>query len=173
MICEIPHRIRPMRTPDLGFCRDAWLRSGCDAPSMRWVPHSIYLRLQAERIERWLARYAEQTFVACAAGEDDILLGFVCAPTPSLVFYLYVKHDMRRMGLARSLWNFVSAGHAPVSVTHWGESCPSISVKHPGLMVFDPSRLEDPRRRQQPNRSRLASQPLVFVSPEPVVPAGL
>lgn len=165
MTCQIPHRIRPMGLKDHGFVRDAWLRSGCDAPGARWVPHALYLRLQADRVERWLSQHGKETHVACAEGEDDVLLGFICSPAPAVVFYLYVKHDLRRLGLARALWQFSNPALTPVLVTHWGESCPSIATKHPGLMVYDPSRLEDPRRRHQGNRPRKQPAPQVFTTP--------
>ena len=158
MTCQVPHRIRRMGPGDRGFCHDGWLRSSADAPNVRWVPGALYLRMQSPRIHTWLDRFG--AFVACAKSEPDVLLGFVCSPMPGLVFYLYVKHDMRRMGVARSLWDHANGwghmdgdwqdtGQVPVRVTHWGETCPSITEKHPSLMVYDPSHLEDPRRRLQ------------------------
>ena len=54
MTCQVPHTIRAMRDTDLGFCRDAWLRSMSDAPCNRYVPMPIFLRLQRDRVDRWL-----------------------------------------------------------------------------------------------------------------------
>ena len=169
MTCQVPHTIRAMRDSDLGFCRDAWLRSMADAPANRYVPMAIFLRMQRDRVDRWLSQYMAHTYVATADIDHDLLLGFICAPEIGVVFYLYVKHDMRRMGLARALWQYAvkddqTTTKGPVAVAHWGEACPSITRGHPSLMVYDPSLLSDPRRRQQ-RRPQLGTPPSIKTRP--------
>lgn len=153
MTCAVPHAMRPCGEADIAFVRSSWIRSMSDAAAYRWLPEPVLQRVMHARIERWLAQ--GRCRVAHAPEDANQLLGFICA-TPELVLYAYVKQPMRRMGLARAMVESVQGHSRVVYAAHWGDVCEEIGKKYP--LFYQPSRLQDARRRQVFKGRMAASQ---------------
>lgn len=92
-------RLRPGEANDFGFVIDSWIRSYRDSPWAR-LAGTCYVAGHDALIKRLMTRSA--TTVACYEADPDTILGWACTEG-RIVHYVYVKHSLRRKGIARML----------------------------------------------------------------------
>lgn len=107
-------RLRPGKPADHPFVVDSWLKSYEDSPVARDLRDGGVYWTEYKAVVRRLLE-TQQLVVACAARDDDAILGWACtsAPPPEepdpRVFYVYVRGrwsngtSARRLGIARAL----------------------------------------------------------------------
>lgn len=95
--------LRPGRETDFPFVVSSWLASDRHSPSGRDMG-GLYYDTHRETVRRVLMR--AELRVACVPDSDDAIMGWAAVhaegDTPA-VFYVYVRRDARRLGIARSL----------------------------------------------------------------------
>lgn len=100
--------LRPARVGDLPFVFNSWLESYKAYPLALGVPKAKYFADQHALITELLRR--GECLMAVNPADDTHLLGYVVhEPARRVVHYVYVKHPLRREGIARHL---LSAIHA-------------------------------------------------------------
>jgi GNAT superfamily N-acetyltransferase len=95
----LPISLRPSEPGDRGFILDSWIRSYRDSPWARMMGHA-YTDGHDALIKRILGRSA--VLVACYDADPETILGWACTER-DVVHYVYVKHKLRRRGIARML----------------------------------------------------------------------
>ena len=128
--------LRPLRESERPFVLSSWLRSYRNAPTMRLVDNATYYAKQAELILAVLD--ASRTTVAADPEDDTVIWGFIVVEY-DVCHYAYVKHLMRRNGIAREMW--LAAGSPPwaSALTHAGEA---IFKAKNGVIKFDPFHIQ-------------------------------
>lgn len=112
--------LRPPNEGDVGFIFNSWLKSYRDAPFVSGIPNTIYYREMHLAIEKVLAR--ANVVIACDPGEPELIFGWGVGEGAKdgtlLLHYLYVKHALRKFGIAKSLEEeFKKLPHTGVAYT--------------------------------------------------------
>lgn len=130
---------RALEPSDVHFVLSSWLKSY--RPSCPLVSDEVYFREQ----KRLILHLLEDTSVvlACDPVDPGVIWGYlVGAAHPDgfgVVHFVYVKHALRRFGIARAL--LAHAGIlAGFEASHLTETGRRILVDHPGLFTFNPWR---------------------------------
>jgi hypothetical protein len=124
--------IRPLLETERPFVLSSWLKSYRNAPAVRLADNATYYAGQAASILKTLDR--AETLVAADPEDDNVIWGFIVSEG-ELIHYVYVKHLMRRNGLAHSLWCVAGKPTVATAMTHAGES---ILRAHSDVLAFDP-----------------------------------
>lgn len=92
-----------MRPEDHAFVLDSWLLS--DRYSAAARDEGVgYMRRQKARIRGILARATTVGTVACGKDDDDAIVGWsVTCPRMRVVYYVFVRPEVRRQGLGTLL----------------------------------------------------------------------
>ena len=124
---------RPMRPDERGFVISSWLLSYRKSMSAGIVPMDRWWEIMEPVVARYLAR--SRVIVAADPTETTRtadLFGHVVYETPPgrlpFVWYVYVKHDYRRNGLARGLLR--TAGITVDTPIHYGCRTPVLTRLH-------------------------------------------
>ena len=94
--------VRLATDADLPFIQDSWHRS-----AMRQLP--TYAEHWGLGRAQWLSQQISHcirtglVFVAVVEDYPDVVLGWTCVAPTDVAHYVYVKHDARRMGIAKEL----------------------------------------------------------------------
>jgi hypothetical protein len=124
--------LRPLEQSERAFVLSAWLRSYRNAPAVRLVDNPTYFSGQSRSILSLLDRAS--CTVAADPQDDAVLWGFIVTEGQALR-YVYVKHLLRRNGIARALWQAAGRPRTVDVLTHAGEA---ILKANPGVLHFDP-----------------------------------
>jgi GNAT superfamily N-acetyltransferase len=108
--------IREGTPADYGFVVSSWLEANRDAPmGGRYSGASTYRREHRRLIEIALRRSTLR--IAHVLGAPTALVGWAAYEEPTrIVHYVYVRRDMRRLGMATALLE--PFGKAPAIMTH-------------------------------------------------------
>lgn len=105
-----PVLVRPARESDVGYIVGTWRDSYASAPAVAGADRDAY-RAEVARIVSRLRATPEATLrVACDREDEDTLVGFA-AFTGSTLHYVYVRGDMRQMGIAKRLIEGATIAH--------------------------------------------------------------
>lgn len=113
---NLPIAVRLARASDLAFIRNSWLRNYHEHGHLSHVPNDVFFADAGHWgvVDRCLRSNA--VLVATPEGDDDSILGWVCAG-PDALHYAYVKAPFRRLGILSRLLGSVPG---PLTVcTHW------------------------------------------------------
>lgn len=141
--------LRPANEEDISFIFNSWLRSFRTSFFARSVVNSIYFTEQHKVIENCLK--TSECIVACNPDYPSQVYGWICAEKIDGIFclhYLYVKHDFRKLGIARILFNAFEHGEGAGIFTHYTKSCERLSIKlnliyHPYILFSTYSKKEN------------------------------
>lgn len=120
-------RLRAAREEDRSFVFSSWLNSYRKSDAAKGLDGQTYYTQQRATIERLLSR--SSGVIACQPSDEKEILGWlVLEPASSLVVhYAYVKHLLRREGLASHMLRSVldSMGTQPLVyyTHHTGNRC--------------------------------------------------
>ncbi len=132
--------VRLPRPSDLDFIEASWLQSYRDGLIKYLTPAPptlVYFAGQRQLIRSLLARPTVAARIVAAAEYDDAILGWIVAEAPSTVHYVYVKHSMRRMGVANMLLGSLGLLPATLVYSHVTRVAKAILAKHPEA-TFNP-----------------------------------
>lgn len=119
MTIPFPCLLRPAEDRDTAFVIGSWLESYKNAaPKGTWrhqLPWPRYRRQQTAVIKH--AMEHGSTVVACVPDDTDHLLGFACG-RGSVVHYVHVRPERRRLGLATMLVQTLSLGGGTCEASH-------------------------------------------------------
>lgn len=109
-----PVRIREARGDEFNFVRSAWMHSGIRAerPQDRDELYPVYPRV----IDALLARSV--VLLAVLEDNEDVYVGFVAGERrtdprgETKIHYVYTKHELRGLGVARALVRELTGGDA-------------------------------------------------------------
>ncbi len=124
---------------DKNFILSSWLKSY--RPSCPVVSDETFFREQKSLILRLLED--TNVLLACDPVDPGVIWGYLVASSDGQGFgvahYVYVKHSLRRFGIARAL--LAQAGIlAGFETSHLTDTGRRILVDHPGLFTFNPWR---------------------------------
>ena len=129
-------RVRPPKPEDWNYILDSWKRSFKE--TLKWVPGEIFFPHLTARIETIRQRRETIFRVACDPDDEDFIFGCACLGRNSLVHYAFTRHAFRRADVAKRITGISST---PTTVTHWTRICEKVNRKHPGLLIYEPSKL--------------------------------
>lgn len=101
--------IRPATGDDVPWIYSSWLKSFREHGSgIVRVPRETYYKHQRQRIEKTTSTSGVATIVACAAENNEQILGWLCgavgiAPYDAVFYYGHVKSTHRRQGIMRAM----------------------------------------------------------------------
>lgn len=110
----IAYKIRADTEDDRNFILSSWLRSfrnNGDWP--RHIDSATYYANHQSIIQRLLVLCDVR--VACAADDENLILGWCCVDG-SIVHYVFVKEQYRKLGIAKAL---LSGLEDKAEYTHW------------------------------------------------------
>jgi GNAT superfamily N-acetyltransferase len=93
--------IRPARQSDLNFIKSSFFESSTDSAIAHSVAPELYRRRWTALIDRLVGTYPVLVFADDEA--PDVILGWVLHDGAHVVFYLFVREEFRRQGIARAL----------------------------------------------------------------------
>lgn len=97
-----PIVIRPARESDVGYIIGTWRDSFAGAPAVHGADRDA-LKSEIAHLVRVLRETPDvELRIACDHQDDDTLLGFAAFHGDTL-HYVYVRGDMRQMGIAKRL----------------------------------------------------------------------
>lgn len=139
------YHFREPTNEDLPFIVNSWLKSGREGLLVKPLSNEIYFQ-EHKRIILALLNAPESRVVIAA---DDAcpthILGWACGARPTqgacggpdgVLHFVYVKHLLRRQGLARQLVQ-VAAG-TPRVTSHLTPAAARYLSEHPGAFEFNP-----------------------------------
>lgn len=85
---------------DHAFAIESWLQSDKHSPSGRDDGRGYMARAKV-RIRRILGR--SELRVLCSKDAPEAILAWAVVQPPTILYYVYVRHELRRQGLARLL----------------------------------------------------------------------
>ncbi len=92
---------------DRTFIVERWLEAYRTSHTAGMIQMPNWFRVMRPEFEAILARPNAVAYVAHAKADRDLLLGFIAGeiePKPPMVFFVYVKDQYRRAGIARDLF---------------------------------------------------------------------
>lgn len=98
--------VRKMVEEDKAFILSTWLRGYRHSSTFaQRVTNEVYYRWHHLLLERLLARETAVALVACLDDSPEVILGYLAMEKQdaSVLHWVYVKADFRRMGIARKL----------------------------------------------------------------------
>lgn len=131
---ELRPMLRGVNEHDWAYIRDSWKKSFRDLGSERHIPAYLYYRNQTAEIDR-CAMHAKFR-IACDPVKTDFIWGWACVDGPVL-HYVFTRDSCRGNGVARMLTHGLPQ---PLQVTHWTADAEAIAHKHPGALLFQPSK---------------------------------
>lgn len=103
----LPVKIRPPTDQDIPFIFNSWLKSFRETGFLcNPVSNTIYFDSHHKLIQKILKRAT--VFIACDERYPDQIFGYIVAEKIDGVFvlhYVYVKHNFRKSGIAKTLLN--------------------------------------------------------------------
>lgn len=133
------YRIRYAVRTDTPFIVDSWLKSDQHTRQARDVGRGIYFANHSKVVKAILARGDTRTLVAHVPDNEDAILGWA-AMGLNTAYYVYVRSDARRMGIARALLAPL-LGRKGVDYTH----APAVWVP-----LTPEERIDTPHRKDKP-----------------------
>lgn len=117
-----------MDPSERGLVVQAWRVSYQDAPGIKGTPADEYFPAMGARIDKLLEESA--VLVALHPEDSTDVVGFAVFDGPVL-HYIYVKHKVRRIGIARELLKAASLAEPLTMFTHW-----SRPLRNPTHRIF-------------------------------------
>lgn len=124
--------VRPLEITEQAFVLSSWLRSYRNSRAASLVDNPTYFSGQSQVIIHLLDSCS--CLVASDPEDKAIIWGFIVF-RGDVMRYVYVKHLLRRNGIARVLWESAGKPRQFDALTHAGEA---ILKAHPGVLHFDP-----------------------------------
>lgn len=131
MSIDPPH----FRTPsqkDLNFVLNSWLKSNRN--EHQHVTNEVYYTFYKKIIAELLSK--ADTVIACDPADHNSIWGYIVYE-PSTVHYIYVKHALRRFGIANSLMSLMPEFNVLQS-THSSVHARKYHKKYPELVTYNP-----------------------------------
>lgn len=133
--------IRHALPEDAAYILATWLRfyKG-NSPFTKRIRHKVYYRWHPRIIEAVLSRPATKAFIAHPTGESEVIFGYLVTEWRGerpLVHFVFVKEELRRMGIGRALLEASRVDLSQAIFTHWTYDVDQILPKFPGL-TYDP-----------------------------------
>ena len=113
----IPVEIRPSRREDEHFILSSWINSARGSGFAKCVSPTEYHEGQ-RRVATGLLQ-SHGAIVACDPEDQDVIYGWACVDPVGVLHFAYVKHDLRRAGIARRLLEEAGLGDGTLTVSHW------------------------------------------------------
>jgi ribosomal protein S18 acetylase RimI-like enzyme len=141
----LPVKIRAVNQQDVPFIFNSWLKSFRETGYLcNPVSNTIYFENHHKLIQKILQRAT--VYVACDEKYPDQIFGYIVAEKIEGVFvlhYVYIKHNFRKSGIAKSLLN--SFDHDTVHAsccTHLTKAAEKLTPKynmiyHPYIILVD------------------------------------
>lgn len=101
--------IRPATGDDVPWIYSSWLKSFREHGSgITRIPRETYYKHQRQRVEKITSTPGVATIVACAAENNEHILGWLCGavgltPYDAVFYYGHVKSTHRRRGIMRAM----------------------------------------------------------------------
>ena len=129
--------IRAPKTEDWNYILDSWKRSFRE--TLQWVPGQNFYSHMTNVIEALRSDKSTTFQIACDPEDEAFIFGWACLGRSNLIHYCFVRHAFRRANVAKRVTGLSS--NTPASCTHWTRTCEKITKKHPGLLIYEPSKL--------------------------------
>jgi len=126
--------IRNADNGDINFIVNSWLKSY--RASCPLVSDLVYFDYQ----KRLIMKIFETATVTLAIDPDDPahIFGYI-VHEGSVIHYCYVKHSLRRFGIARALLATIKADH--FITTHLSYPARQILGSNPGMFLYNPYKI--------------------------------
>lgn len=138
-------RPRPGKVEDANFIINSWLKSYRDSEFAVAIPNEIYYPHHENMIKHILLQDTNSVTVLCDPDDEDHIIAYAVYNTKfPAMFYLYVKHAFRNLGIGRYLFESIRKeyGHnVKMHCTHKMRSWKKF--KSLGL-VFNPYLIREP-----------------------------
>lgn len=129
--------VRQVCKDDWAYIYDSWKKSYRELGSDQHVPKHIYWPTQHSEIEALKASPAVEFRIAADPEDSNFIWGWACIEGRMIVHYVFVRASAQGQGVARLLLRDVPR---PIVVTHWTKVAEAVHKKHPGSLLFEPSR---------------------------------
>lgn len=114
---DLPVSYRGMRETDKGLIVTSWLKSY--RPSVPWIGRDDFYRLYRTVINELLDKDGVTSVVVCSPDDEDHVIGWACTePARSLLHYIFVKSDYRKLGIAKAIREHIGLTRC-LYATHW------------------------------------------------------
>ncbi len=122
---------------DWAYILDSFKKSFRDLGSEQHVPAYVWYRGISERIDSLRKNDKVEFRIACDPEESNFIWGWAIVEAGSIVHYIFVRASAQGQGVATMLLKDVPR---PVVCTHWTKAAETFQKKHPGLLMYEPSR---------------------------------
>ncbi len=130
-------RIRQVVKDDWAYILDSWKKSfrelGCD----QHVPKHIYWPEQHALIEHLKLNPAVEFRIASDPDDANFIWGWACVEGGTILHYVFVRASAQGQGVAKLL---LAGVPRPIVTTHWTRIAEQVHKKHPGSLLYEPSR---------------------------------
>ena len=125
--------IRPATEADMNFVINSWLKTQRDVGHHAYMSNPVYFGHYRDQVVAKLA--ASTTTIACEPEHPEHIFGYIVRGD-GCIHMLYVKHDFRKLGIARQLVETTGGLAKPQYVTEVRTGWETWRSKY-GL-VYDP-----------------------------------
>lgn len=132
--------IRKVCKDDWAYILDSWKKSYRELGSEQHVPRHIFWPEQHARIESLRLNPAAEFIIAADPEDSDFIWGWACIETRQgvqVLHYVFVRASAQGQGVAKLLLREVER---PLVCTHWTRVAEQVHRKHPGAVLYEPSR---------------------------------
>lgn len=113
---------RPPEEKDVPFILSSWLKSYRDSEFASSIPADVYFNNHRSLINHILIQENNALTLLCDSEDHDHILGFIAYNSKApIVFYVYVKHAFRNLGLGRYMLEGIKknfGGNVKIQCTH-------------------------------------------------------
>lgn len=129
--------IRPLVKDDLAYIYDSMKKSyrelGCDG----FIPKHVFWPEMHNRIESLRMNPSVEFRIATDPDDTNFVWGYAIVENKSIVHYVFVRASAQGQGVAKRLLADVPR---PLITTHWTKIAEAVHRKHPGSLLYEPSR---------------------------------
>jgi hypothetical protein len=124
-------KIRKGRKTDIPFISNSWVKSFRNGAFVRGIPNELYYRYHRRIVSELLQK--SLVAVLCERQDEDQIVGYVVAERSEegalLVHYVYVKHDFRKTGFAKSMIDMLIEAENPIAVFYTHKTFPVLQYR--------------------------------------------
>jgi hypothetical protein len=125
---------------DLEFIYSSWLKSYRQSEFAKNIPSTQYFPYHHNLITTIIAQPTNNTTILCDPDDESTILGYIVYNTKEpIVFYMYIKHTLRRFGLGKYLLESIRTNFGEesfIKCTHKVQAWSKVNKKH--NLIFNP-----------------------------------
>lgn len=102
-------KARPLNPEkDLNFILSTWLQSYRNSEFAHSIEKEVYYKQHQMIIAQVLKHPTNSVTIICDKEDEDQILGYICYSTDApIIYFAYVKHPFRKLGLGRYMFEGV------------------------------------------------------------------